>query len=190
MYERASAVPFNRELISQFSLLSTTNALTSWLMDTSTFTSNLRVWTENHEARARSRSAVTSRWFRLANKPVSRHSANQRYTVVRGRELTGEKPPCNATPKSRVDDLAKGPRPGSPAPVRDRHERLDQSPFGITQIGFGAQVIAAMLPPSGRVPRGASREGFDHPLESPPLPLNSVAVQAPRRGAVISDDIG
>jgi hypothetical protein len=44
------------------------------------------------------------------------------------------------------------------APVRGGHERLDQSPFGFGEISFIAQVIAAMLPPSGWGPHRGSRK--------------------------------
>ena len=37
----------------------------------------------------RSRSAMTSRWFMVSNRPMSRHAANQRYTVVRGGNSCG-----------------------------------------------------------------------------------------------------
>src|SRR5215212_7893230 len=74
-----------------------------------------------------------------------------------------QEPPRDATAqhvKDRIDDLAQGPRTRSPASVRDRHEGLDESPLGIAQIGFVAQVIAAMLPPSGWGPHRGSG-GFD-----------------------------
>jgi hypothetical protein len=53
------------------------------------------------------------------------------------------------------------------------HQGRKQSPFGIGQISFISQPIAAMLPPSGWGPHGASKSGFSKPLESaPPRPLN------------------
>lgn len=47
-------------------------------------------------------------------------------------------------------------------------ERLDQSPFGICQVGHVAQVIAAMLPSGGWRPHAGSR-GLRYVLESAKL---------------------
>lgn len=55
-----------------------------------------------------------------------------------------------------VHHLAPRPLVGSPAPTRRRHERLDQRPFGICQIGFVTQPSAAMLPPSAEMAAPAS----------------------------------
>jgi hypothetical protein len=56
---------------------------------------------------------------------------------------------------------------------RLRHQRRDDRPFRIRQVGFVAQVGTAMLPASGRGPHGTSRSGFSTLLESPPSrPLN------------------
>src|ERR687886_2821560 len=92
------------------------------------------------------------------------------------RQVVREQPPRHPAAqhvKDRVEDLAKRPGPRSPTLFRLGHERLDQRPFGIGQIGFVAQVIAAMLPPGGRGPHRGSKAGFDNPLESRhPRPLN------------------
>src|SRR5215204_4688701 len=50
----------------------------------------------------RSRSAMTSRWFMLSNRPVSRHRANQQYTVVLGGHSRKE-PPSDPAPQ-HVED--------------------------------------------------------------------------------------
>jgi hypothetical protein len=57
-------------------------------------------------------------------------------------------------------------RPTTPAWLWN--ERLDEGPFGIGEVGFVTQLVAAMLSPSGRRPHRGSREGFDIPSESRP----------------------
>src|SRR5919199_725483 len=92
------------------------------------------------------------------------------------RQVVREQPPRHTTPqhvKDRVEDLTKRPGPRSPTHLRLGHERLNESPFGIGQVGFIAQVIAAMLPPGGWGPHRGSKAGFDNPSESRhPRPLN------------------
>jgi hypothetical protein len=45
-------------------------------------------------------------------------------------------------------------------------ERRDHRPFGVSQIGFVTQAVAAILPPGGRGPQCGSRSGFSTLLES------------------------
>jgi hypothetical protein len=52
----------------------------------------------------RSRSAMTSRWFMVSNKPLSRHRANQRDTVVRGGRSRGRS--RHATPPRSTEKIA------------------------------------------------------------------------------------
>src|ERR671933_2403416 len=92
------------------------------------------------------------------------------------RQILGKEPPSHATPQhveDRVQDFAKRPGPWSPTLLRLWHERLDQSPLGISQVGFVAQVLAAMLPPGGWGPHRGSKRDFDPLPESRLLrPLN------------------
>ena len=64
------------------------------------------------------------------------------------------------------EDLALGPASRSSEGVELGQEWLDQSPYGISQIGFVTQAIAAILPPGGRGPHCGSRSGFSTLLES------------------------
>ncbi len=68
--------------------------------------------------------------------------------------------------KDRVQDLPGGLAPGASSSVRLGQERLDQSPFGIGQISFVTQAVAAILPPGGLGLHRASRAGFSTPSEA------------------------
>jgi hypothetical protein len=72
-----------------------------------------------------------------------------------------------------MDDLPQRPCMRASALAGFRHQGLDHNPFGIGQVSFISQPIAARLPPSGWGPHGASKSGFSNPLESAlPRPLN------------------
>jgi hypothetical protein len=99
-------------------------------------------------------------------------------TIYRGpgRQIVREEPPGDAATQhveDRVQNLAKRPRPWSPKRLWRRHERLDESPLGIGQVGFVAQMIAAMLPPSGRGPHGCFQVRFPAPSWNQPNPSHS-----------------
>src|SRR3954452_18184503 len=74
---------------------------------------------------------------------------------------------------SGVQDLPRRPdrRPTTRRTLR--HQWTDHRPLGIGQVGFVTKAHAAMPPPGGRGPHGASKSGFSTLLEAPPSrPLN------------------
>jgi hypothetical protein len=93
-----------------------------------------------------------------------------------GRQVGRQEAPGNAAAQDiedRVEDLAGGPAARTSSSVGLGQERREQRPFGVGQIGFVTQAVAAILPPSGRGPHRASRSGFSTLLESRhPRPLN------------------
>src|SRR5919107_5341943 len=93
-----------------------------------------------------------------------------------GRQGGGQQPPGNAAAQhveDRIQDLPGGPATWAASDTGLGQERRDQRPFGVTQIGFVSQAVAAILPPGGRGPHCGSRSGFSTLLESyRPRPLN------------------
>ena len=78
-----------------------------------------------------------------------------------GCELPGELPPLAASGQ-HVDNCfnnhAQRYRARPPPSRRRRHERRDQSPFGISQIACIAKIIPAVSPPSGFLDRHFSND--------------------------------
>jgi hypothetical protein len=77
--------------------------------------------------------------------------------------------PCATGPQDVEDaihNLAHRPLPWPARPRGRRHKRLDDLPLGVRQVASITQMIAAMLPPGGRVPHQALQTGFDNRLES------------------------
>lgn len=80
-----------------------------------------------------------------------------------GRQIRRQQPPGDTTAqrvRNCAQDLPGGPAAQATSGLRLGPERLDQRPFGIGQIGFVAQAVAAILPPSGRDLHCASKLGF------------------------------
>src|SRR3954467_15958970 len=117
----------------------------------------------------RSRSAVTKAWLMVSNRPLSRQAANQRYTVGQGGRSVGISrqgmPPRRIEGRHQggVDDLSKGPVGRPPQLSGPGHMRLDDSPFGIGQVGFVTESRAAILLAGGRGPHEVLQEASATP---------------------------